>query len=200
MIASLSGRRRAGEADSAVIDVGGIGYRVQCSTRTLEALPAPGEPTELLIETHMREDAIHLYGFADATERAWFRLLIKVQGVGARMALGILSALAPHDLATAIAAQDGAPLRRVSGIGPKVAGRIVGELKDHAGSMAQVTPLPRPANGGSAHDGDSVAAEAVSALINLGYGRSEAHAAVAGAGAGDLASLIRNGLKALSAP
>ena len=198
MIASLSGRVAGSEADSTVIDVGGVGYLVQCSARTLAALPAPGEPAALLVETHVRDDGIYLYGFASAAERAWFRLLVKVQGVGARMALGVLSAFAPDDLDSAIAAGDRAALRRVSGVGPKVAARILSELKDKG---AAISPAAAASRRGAAAAG--AADEAVSALVNLGYARGEAHAAVARAAAGkaggDLAGLVRGGLRELAA-
>ena len=198
MIASLSGRVAGSEADSTVIDVGGVGYLVQCSARTLAALPAPGEPAALLVETHVRDDGIYLYGFASAAERAWFRLLVKVQGVGARMALGVLSAFAPDDLDSAIAAGDRAALRRVSGVGPKVAARILSELKDKGAAIA---PAAAASRRGAAAAG--AADEAVSALVNLGYARGEAHAAVARAAAGkadgDLAGLVRGGLRELAA-
>ncbi len=198
MIAFLRGRlldADPGDPGTVAVDVGGVGYLVYCSSRTAGALPAAGEPAELFVETHVREDHIHLYGFASRAERAWFRLLLKVQGVGARMALGVLSALAPEDLTATIATQDRAALRRVPGIGPKVAARILAELRDKEVEATSVA-APRRLD----HSGDAIAAEAVSALVNLGYGRGEAHAAVARAGSGDLAGRIRRGLKELSAP
>lgn len=207
MIAQLSGRIASTDGDSAVVDVGGVGYLVFCSARTLRGLPGTGEATVLQIETHVREDHIHLYGFADEAERAWFRLLLTVQGVGARMALAVLSVLSPDEISTAILAQDKAALRQVSGVGPKVAGRIVSELKDKAqgSALASVTPL-RPIAGDAApkEDAPAATAEAVSALVNLGYGRGEAFTAVASAArdlgdGGDLPALIRQGLKELSA-
>ena len=203
MIAWLGGRLMASDADGAVIDTGGVGYAVSCSSRTLDALPAAGEAAELFVETHVRDDAIHLYGFADRAERGWFRLLVTVQGVGARVALGILSALTPDDLAVAIAAQDREALRQVPGVGPKVAGRILSELRDKADAppfAAADGAGPWSGRAGAAPDGDEIAAEAVSALVNLGYGRGEAFAAIARAGKGDLAGRIRRGLKALSTP
>ncbi len=207
MIAHLRGRLESADGESAVIDVGGVGYLVFCSARTLRGLPSAGEAAELRIETHVREDHIHLYGFVNEAERAWFSLLLTIQGVGARMALAVLSVLSPDEISSAIAAQDKAALRQVSGVGPKVAGRIVSELKDKAelSALASVTPL-RPAARESDTTGETpaVTAEAVSALVNLGYGRGEAFSAVATAarelGAGDdLPSLIRQGLKELSA-
>jgi Holliday junction DNA helicase RuvA len=198
VIARLRGRLDALEEDHAVIDVGGVGYLVACSTRTLAALPRPGEPVDLLIETQVRDDSITLYGFPTAAERRWFRLLQTVQGVGARVALAILSALGPDELAHAVAAQDKAALARASGVGPRLAGRIASELKDRLSELPRAAggALPTaPALGGAADD-------AVSALINLGYGRSDAHAAVArataalGAGA-PIEALIRTGLQEL---
>ena len=201
MIASLSGRVAAAEPDAAVIDVGGVGYLVQCSSRTLEALPAPGELAALLVETHVREDRIDLYGFASAAERARFRLLVKVQGVGARMALGVLSAFAPDELDSAVAAGDRAALRRAPGVGPKTAARILSELKDKAGPLPPAASAAQP--GAAANAAERTAGEAVSALVNLGYARGEAHAAVAraaaGSAGGDLAGLVRRGLKELAA-
>ena len=195
MIAHLRGRVEATDAESVVVDVGGVGYLVFCSARTLRATPRAGEAVALYIDTHVREDHIHLYGFEAAAERTWFRMLQTVQGVGARLALAILSGLSPDELATAIAAQDTAALRSVSGVGPKAATRITAELKD----KALVAALPRAA--ATAVDGR--AGEAVSALVNLGYGRSEAFAAVAAAArelgeAADVGGLVRSGLKALS--
>ena len=196
MIAALRGRVADGESGGAVIDVGGVGYAVFCSARTLDALPAVGEPAALLVETHVREDRIHLYGFANAAERDWFRLLAKVQGAGPRMALAVLSALPPDALAAAIAAQDRGALRQVSGVGAKLAGRILAELRDKGGPIAAAPAANRPASAGGEA---SVAGEAISALINLGYGRGEAHAAIARAGDGDLESRIRRGLRELAA-
>lgn len=204
MIASLAGRIGSAGADFAVVEVGGVGYLVFASRRTLARLPAPGGDARLLVETHVREDHIHLYGFADAAERDWFRLLTTVQGVGARTALAILSALEPDELVFAIAAQDKAALTRADGVGPKLGLRIVTELKDKAGGLALgvaaggkgggARPALRPA--GPAED-------AVSALVNLGYGRAEAFAAVtaalAAAGEGATAeALIRAGLRDLA--
>src|SRR5499427_6189036 len=130
MIAKLAGLVDQVASDSAVIDVGGVGYLAFCSTRTIGNLPPAGAPVTLLIETHVREDHIHLYGFVDAVERDWFRRLTTVQGVGARLALAILSAVAPEDLALALLAQDKAALTRAEGVGPKLAARIVNELRD----------------------------------------------------------------------
>ena len=177
MIAKLSGMLDSVGRDWAVVDVGGVGYRVQCSGRTLRTLPSPGAPVRLFVETHVREDHIHLYGFVDGAERDWFRLLQTVQGVGARVALAILAVLAPDDLAGAIAAQDKAAISEAPGVGGKLAGRIVAELRDASGELA--VALVSATDGAGARGGDT--ADAVSALVNLGYRRTEAVAAVAGA-------------------
>ena len=204
MIASLHGRLESLGEDCAVIDVGGVGYLVFCSTRTLARLPNTGEAVHMLTETHVREDHIHLYGFAEAAERDWFRLLTTVQGVGARMALAILSVLSPAQLIQAIAAQDKAALARANGVGPKLAARIVSELKEKAGRvvLGEAAHLAAQLEGGDV-PAQPVPEDAVSALVNLGYGRGEAFGAVAQAARalGDkapLESLIRAGLKELA--
>src|SRR5215813_1278230 len=181
MIAKLAGIVEQIEPDAAVIDVGGVGYLAYCSTRTIGRLPPAGSPARLLIETHVREDHIHLYGFIDAAERDWFRLLTTVQGVGARLALSILSAVAPQTLGLAILAQDKPALAQAEGVGPRLAARIVNELRDKISSLASpaaspVAPRSVPANG----DG-GVTADAISALENLGVGRTEALGAIAAA-------------------
>ena len=196
MIAKLTGLLDSAGGDSAVVDVGGVGYLVFCSSRTLGKLPTKGGPVSLLVETHVREDHIHLYGFADVAEREWFRLLTTVQGVGARLGLAILGALSTDDLARAIASADKASLSRASGVGPKLALRIAVELKDKVGALAlgpasAILPESR------------AAADAVSALVNLGYRRAEAFDAVATAtrrlgGAAAVDALIRAGLQELS--
>ena len=199
MIAMLAGIVEQRGTESLVLDVNGVGYLVFASARTLGRVPARGEPLRLLIETHVREDHIHLYGFADEAERSWFRLLTTVQGVGARLGLAILSVLAPDALATAILAQDKAALSRADGVGPKLATRIASELKDKAGGIALG---PGAAISVGAPEG-AAAADAVSALVNLGYSRSDAFGAVAEAAKrlGDAAkidTLIRVGLQELS--
>ncbi|MBM3601240.1 MAG: Holliday junction branch migration protein RuvA [Alphaproteobacteria bacterium] len=187
----------------AVIDVAGVGYHVFASGRTLGRLPPAGGTVSLIVETHVREDHIHLYGFADAGERDWFRLLCGVQGVGAKTALAVLTAVAPGELAQAVAAQDKAMLTRADGVGPKLAQRIVNELKDKVGGIALgQAALGSPA-GAPATPEQGAGGDAVSALVHLGYGRSEAFGAVASAQRrlGDAASteaLIRAGLKELS--
>jgi Holliday junction DNA helicase RuvA len=200
VIARLRGRLDNLGEDHAVIDVGGVGYLVVCSARTLAALPAAGEAVDLHIDTQLRPESITLYGFREPAERVWFRLLQTVQGVGARVALGLLSVLAPDELARAVAAQDKAALSRASGVGPRLASRIASELRE------RLVDLPLP--GGTSDSlpivgASGAAADAVSALINLGYGRSEAHAAIAKAAAslGERAAadaLIRSGLRDLA--
>lgn len=194
MIGKLSGVVDSVGETEAIIDVGGVGYVVACSARTLRDM-RPGEPARLLIETQMREDAIRLFGFRDAAEKAWFSHLQSVQGVGAKLALGVLSAFGPDELARAVAAQDKAMLARAPGVGQKLAQRIAAELKDKAGQVAL---------GPAAADIVAVpgaAGDAVSALVNLGYRRAEAFAAVAKAtqsnGNASVAELIRAGLREL---
>ncbi len=203
MIGKLTGVLESSGEDWALIDVGGVGYLVFCSVRTLERAGRQGDGVSLLIETHVREDHIHLYGFADPGERDWFRLLSTVQGVGAKMALAVLSILSPADLIRAIAAQDKAALTRASGVGPKLAARIVAELKDKAGTAA-LGPAAAIGAGAISAGLEAPAEDALSALVNLGYGRSEALGAVVEASRrlgnkAPLASLIKEGLKELSA-
>jgi Holliday junction DNA helicase RuvA len=198
VIASLAGTVAEVAPEAAVIDVGGVGYQAFCSTRTLGRLPPAGERVRLLIETHVREDHIHLYGFADAAERDWFRLLITVQGVGARLALAILSAVPAERLAGAIRGDERGLLTRAEGVGPRLASRIVNELRDKLGGLAG--PAPSAA---AAAPGDGPAGDAVSALVNLGYRRADAAGAVAAAARrlGDRAAvdaLIKAGLQALA--
>jgi Holliday junction DNA helicase RuvA len=214
VIARLTGILDSADEESAVIDVAGVGYLVFCSARTLRALAGAdggiggriGERVSLLIETHVREDHIHLYGFADAAERDWFRLLTTVQGVGARVALAVLSALAPRELADAVMAEDKAMLTRAQGVGPRLAVRILTELRDKVAEMAAVRRVefgaaPR-ADDGSATGGP--ANDAISALVNLGYRRGDAFGAVAHAarelgGDATVEALVRAGLRELSA-
>ncbi|MGH6921550.1 MAG: Holliday junction branch migration protein RuvA, partial [Geminicoccaceae bacterium] len=172
MIARLRGLLDSHGADHLVVDVGGVGYLVHCSTRTLGGLPRAGEALDLHIETQVRADSIMLYGFADTGERSWFRVLQQVQGVGARVALGVLSVLTPEQLARAVASQDKAALTRANGVGPRLAGRILSELKDRLAGELAGAALPVHALPGGAVDG--AVSGAVSALVNLGYGRSEA--------------------------
>lgn len=199
MIALLTGRIAALEDGTCIVDVGGVGYLVHASTRTLAALPAAPAPARLLIETQVREEAITLYGFADPAERDWFRLLTTVQGVGGKVALGVLSALSPRELVAAIAAGDRASLTRAQGVGPRLAVRLLTELRDKAGAMPATAGLATP------HAGPAgVAEDALSALVNLGYRRPEAQPAVArvldrlGPDA-KLDAVIRDSLKELAA-
>jgi Holliday junction DNA helicase RuvA len=181
MIAKLAGIVEQIEPDAAVIDVGGVGYLAYCSTRTIGRLPPAGSPARLLIETHVREDHIHLYGFIDAAERDWFRLLTTVQGVGARLALSILSAVAPETLGLAILAQDKAALTRAEGVGPRLAARIINELRDKLGGIARSLTPSLAALPNETVNGSKATADAVSALENLGVGRTEALGAIAAA-------------------
>ena len=200
MIARLTGRIDSTAGDSVVIDVAGVGYLVFCSARTLGALPPAGEAASLHVETHVREDHIHLYGFESLAERDWFRLLTTVQGVGTRVALAILSALSAERLSDALIAGDGDMLTQAPGVGPKLAGRIVAELKDRAVPAGEAgSGQPVGLAGGQTDAVD----DAVSALVNLGYRRSDAFGAVTGAARelepeAEVETLIRAGLKELS--
>jgi len=205
MIGKLKGTVEEIAEDHCVVDVHGVGYVAHCSSRTLAALPGAGEAAVLFIETYVREDAIRLYGFASAVEREWFRLLMgNVQGVGAKVALAVLSTLTPTELANAIALRDIAMVSRAPGVGRKVAERIVTELKSKAPALS----VDAGASFGLKQElGEGVApapvADAVSALTNLGYSRDIAANAVAAAlkeaGEGaDSARLIRLGLKELA--
>jgi len=203
MIGKLKGLVDEIGEDELILDVGGVGYVVAASARTLRGLPAVGEAATLFIETQMREDAIRLYGFLTAAERDWFRLLQSVQGVGAKVALGVLGTLSGDALAAAIAHQDKAAMARAPGVGPKLAARIVHELKDKA-------PALGPADLGGAIAGEAAdsklpkaAADATLALVGLGYGRPQASAAVSRALAAlgaeaQTAALIKAGLKELA--
>lgn len=204
MIGKLRGLVDSFGEDYVILDVGGVGYLVHCSTRTLQRLPRGGEPATLAIETHVREDAIRLFGFATDAERDWFRLLQGVQGVGSKVALSILGLFSAADLAAAIALADKAAVSRAPGVGPKLAARIVAELKDKAPVFGSIDPVAVRLSGGDAEPvGGGPASDAISALINLGYARPQAAAAVATALAAlgsDAATpaLIRRGLKELT--
>ena len=194
MIAKLTGRLDSVSADAAVIDVGGVGYLVGASARTLTALGPVGGTVVIFTEMLVAEDFIRLVGFATASEQEWFRLLTSVQGVGGRVALGILSALDPAELQRAIASGDKAMVSRAQGVGPKLAMRIVNELKDRVGgTIALGAGLPVASPVGAA-------ADAVSALLNLGFRPAEASSAVAAAeaelgGGATLDALVRSALK-----
>ena len=204
MIGKLRGIIDSYGEDFIIVDVGGVGYLVHCSARTLQALPAQGEAVTLAIETHVREDQIKLFGFTSDLEREWFRLLQTVQGVGTKVALAILSTLRPADLASAIALRDKAAITRAPGVGQKVAERVVTELKDKAPAYADVDPAVIRLSGAvDEHRAPKPIADAVSALVNLGYGHPQAAAAIAAAArsAGEGAEtkqLIRLGLKELA--
>jgi Holliday junction DNA helicase RuvA len=204
MIGKLKGIIESYGEDHIIVDVNGVGYVVQCSARTLQALPPTGDPVSLAIETHVREDAIRLFGFQSDIEREWFRLLQTVQGVGAKVALSILSTLKPAELASAISLRDKAMVARSPGVGPKVAERIVTELKDKAPKYADIDPAVSHLAGAiEDRRAPKPIADAVSALVNLGYAQPQAAAAIAaavrGAGEGaEVKTLIRLGLKELA--
>ncbi|WP_420407176.1 Holliday junction branch migration protein RuvA [Hoeflea sp.] len=204
MIGKLKGTVEEIDEDHVLIDVHGVCYVAFCSARTLSRLGSPGEAAVLFIETYVREDQLKLFGFESALEREWFRLLQSVQGVGAKVALAVLSTLTTSELANAIALQDKASVARAPGIGPKVAQRIVAELKNKApaysGEAGGAIGLKQEIGEGVA---SAPVADAVSALANLGYSRDQAANAVAAAmkTAGedaDSAKLIRLGLKELA--
>ena len=203
MIGKLTGLVDSTDEDHLILDVGGVGYLVFASARTLGRLPAKGAGVSLRIETHVREDQIRLYGFIDRAEQDWFRLMQTVQGVGTRHALAILSTLPPQELAKAIAAQDKAALATANGVGPKLAGRIVAELREKVDGIALGPVLVATQNGVETATAETTTEDAVSALVNLGYRRSEAFGVVVeasrrpGAEAG-VETLIREGLKELA--
>ncbi len=203
MIGKLTGRVDQVSLNAVIVDVGGVGYEVTVGARTLTSLPPVGEIVSLAIDTYVREDEIRLYGFATEHDRAWFRALQTVQGVGAKVALAVLGTLSTTDLANAVALQDKALVARAPGVGPKVAARIVIELKD---KMPTLAPAIRPGGGlapvASLPEG-LAARDAVSALTNLGYAHGEAAAAISAA-VGKVGrdarpeELIRLGLKELA--
>lgn len=202
MIGKLRGKVDAIGESFLIVDVNGVGYEVQASARTLRDLKL-GEEVSLTIDTHVREDAIRLFGFASEVERSWFRTLQNVQGVGSKVALALLGTLSPQDLANAIALGDWASVEQAPGIGKKLAQRIVAELKDKAPALTAAGLHIPTAGGGKAPPQGNAAAEAMSALSNLGYQPAQASAAIAvavkelGEGA-DTAKLIRRGLKELA--
>src|SRR4030088_223338 len=182
MIGKLKGLIDSYGEDFVILDVGGGGYQVHCSARTLQALAAAGEAAVLSIETYVREDQIKLFGFRTDVEREWFRLLQTVQGVGTKVALAVLGTLKPAELATAIAMRDKAMVARTPGVGPKVAERIVTELKDKAPAYADLDPAVVRLSGAlDERRAAGPVADAVSALVNLGYGHPQAAAAIAAA-------------------
>jgi len=198
MIGKLRGIIDSIEEDSLLIDVGGVGYQVFCSGNTLRKIPGRGEAVSLAIETHVREDHIHLYGFLEKIELEWFRILTTVQGVGNRVALAILSSLNPEQLMSAIAAQDKSAFKAVSGVGPKLSERIITELKTKVKSFASQPIVITPGKGKQPAPAPH---EAVSALVNLGYNRAEAYTVIAKIANQnsdmEVAELIRAGLKEL---
>lgn len=205
MIAKLTGIIDSISEDSAVIEVAGVGYLVFCSARTLKLVSGDsagvGSEISLAVETHVREDHIHLYGFADSTERDWFKLLTKVQGVGAKVALAILSALSPKDLSDAVLGEDKSILTRAQGVGPRLAVRILSELRDKVVERAVVRPIEF---GASSVDEPATTNDAISALVNLGYPRVDAYGAVAHAAQqlgqkATVEALVKAGLRELTA-
>ncbi|MDD3288038.1 MAG: Holliday junction branch migration protein RuvA [Alphaproteobacteria bacterium] len=202
MIGKLTGRVDSVSTNHLIIDVQGVGYVVMASANTLRSAGGAGSSTSLLIETQVREDAINLFGFADELERDWFRLLTTVQGVGSKVALNILSSIQPSQLAQAIASQDKATVTKAEGVGPKLALRIVTELKDKVINF--LTPGTGVAISGEALPSKDMA-EAISALVNLGYKRVEAFAAATTATSklgenAKLETIIRASLKELQIP
>jgi Holliday junction DNA helicase RuvA len=204
MIGKLTGIIDNFAENHVLLNVQGVGYQVFASARTLSRIGQTGDGASLLIDTHVREDHIHLYGFADAQEQRWFRLLTSVQGVGAKVGMAILGAIPPERLAVAIASQDKAAITQADGVGPKLGVRILTELKDKVGQID--IPAIKPAKNTRADTPEgsgNLQHDAVSALVNLGYQRSEAFTAVAQASQkandNDLQSLIRLALKEISA-
>jgi holliday junction DNA helicase RuvA len=204
MIGKLRGIVDSYGEDYIILDVNGVGYQVHCSARTLQAMPSPGEAVALSIETYVREDQIKLFGFASDIEREWFRLLQTVQGVGAKVAMSVLGTLKASELASAVAMRDKAMVARSPGVGPKVAERIVTELKDKVPAFTNIDPaVVHLAGALDEKRAPKPVADAVSALVNLGYGQPQAAAAIAAAArnageAADTATLIRQGLKELA--
>lgn len=210
MIGKVSGRLDYRAGDHVLIDTGGVGYIVHCSERTLAAMPAPGEPVALYTDLLVREDLMQLYGFRTLAEREWHRLLMTVQGVGAKAALAILGALGTDGVARALSLGDAAAIRAAPGVGPKIAQRVILELKAKApaviamgahGAAPVMEPVADPLIEPAPEPASMVAgaqADALSALVNLGYGPGEAVAAIAAVEAADAAGLIRGALRALA--
>lgn len=200
MIKKLKGRIDTIDTDSVIIDVGGVGYGVFCSANTLRALPAKGEAASLFIETHVREDHIHLFGFASLEEQESFNTITKVSGVGVKVALAILSVLTPERLQNAIAAQDKAAFKAASGVGPKLAERIVTELKGKFSYKNLPTGVVNASTGAIMEANNNIN-DAISALVNLGYGRADAYNVITKIAAqndnAQIDFLIKGGLKEL---
>lgn len=209
MIGKLKGLVDFVTEDHVIIDVNGVGYVVFASAHTLRQLPSVGEAVAVIIETHVREDHIHLYGFADVAERDMFRKVLQVKGVGTKMALAILSVLTPSQFIQAVVAQDKSAFKPVSGVGPKLATRIVTELKDAFGALefdmgiTQVTGSASSSSVQAMKQEVSEIADAISALVNLGYSRDKAYKVITRVvereGELSVSELIRQGLKELSA-
>ncbi len=203
MIRKLKGTIDTIDTDYLIIDVGGVGYGVFCSANTLRAMPSKGQSASVYIETHVREDHIHLFGFATEDEQETFQILLKVSGVGAKMAMAILSGMTPQQLTTAIAAQDQKAFKAVSGVGPKLAARLVTELKDKFKySIGGVNVGITAATTNAVMEANNNINDAISALVNLGYGRSDAYNAVTKVAAQNdnaaIDQLIKDGLKELT--
>ncbi|HVC44634.1 MAG TPA: Holliday junction branch migration protein RuvA [Candidatus Binataceae bacterium] len=201
MIASLAGRVKLREAGRLVVETGGVGYEVHVPLTTFYRTPAPGGAVELEIRQVVREDAITLYGFVSAPEKQAFDLLLGVQHVGPKLALAILSVLSPEDLAGAVTHEDVERIDAVPGVGPKVAERVVRELRDKIAALKFAVPAPAATSANGHAAPDAILDDALSALVNLGYKPAEAKRAVDAAGAGatheDLESLVRNSLAVL---
>jgi len=199
MIGKLKGTIESIGEDFVILDVHGVGYVVHGSARTLHELPRSGDIVSLAIETQVREDSIRLYGFLSDAERDWFRLLQTVQGVGAKVGLAILGVLDVTELAAAIARQDKIAISQAPGVGPRLAARLVAELKDKVGAFETVAPS---AASKQAEDMPAVG-DAIAALVGLGYSRPQAAGAVASSRAvlgedAEAAALIRHGLRELA--
>jgi Holliday junction DNA helicase RuvA len=204
MIHKLKGLIDTLESDHIILDVGGVGYGVFCSGNTLRLLPKTGESASLFIETHVREDHIHLYGFATAEEQEAFQTLVKVSGVGAKMAMAVLSAMTPSQIATAVASADQSAFKAVSGVGPKLASRLITELKDKfkfAGIGVALNAINNDMVAAVAAANNNIN-DAISALVNLGYGRSDAYSVITTIAIkndnAEVDILIREGLKELA--
>lgn len=203
MIAKLTGLIDSVGENWVVIDTGGVGYLVFCSARTLRQVGAVGSTISMMIETHVREDHIHLFGFPQPEERTWFRLLQTVQGVGARMAMGILDSLSAEELVEAILAQDAVMLTQANGVGPKLGKRLVSELKDKTSNISSSSIAGATVHSEGEVTSGEFASDAVSALVNLGYRRVEAFGAISRArqslgASAEVGALIREGLKELA--
>lgn len=204
MIGKLSGIIDSFDTGHLILDVQGVGYLIYASNRTLSRIGQPGDGASLLIDTHVREDHIHLFGFADAGEQQWFRLLTSVQGVGAKAGLAILAVCPAEKLALIIASQDKAAITQADGVGPKLGTRILTELKDKAGKieLGQSNNSVKYQTIANESEDTGLDQDAVSALINLGYARSDAYSAVMNArqkANDNLEDIIRMALKELSA-